>query len=251
MNAPKQSKPIEGISNFRDLGGYTTASGSTVRLTKVYRSNHLANLNNADIDQLGSLQLKTIVDLRSEKECKLAPSCLPQESTPSVHLLPVSPKVGASLQELLENGQTTGRDVKDLMVASYRSYARDHVSQYRKLIDLLIDENNLPLVFHCSAGKDRTGFGAAIILTALGVPHNVIIDDYLFTNQAWQAVVRKNKDLTHDVRQALMGAHTEYIDSSFKEIEETFGSMEDYLQDALELTTQKRAQLLSNLVERN
>ena len=172
---------LAGASNVRDLGGWP-AAGGRVRFGRVFRAAALSGLTPADAAALAGLRVRTVCDLRGTAERAAAPSRL---AAVAVHSLPIEPSVGASLRDILDTRDATGEDVLTLMRAAYTAYALDWAHHYRVVFDLLLDEREA-LLFHCSAGKDRTGFGAALILTALGTPRDAVMTDYLASNQLWQ-----------------------------------------------------------------
>lgn len=238
---------LEGASNFRDLGGYHTAAGQVVRRGKVYRSAAMAALTDRDVESLGALGIRTICDFRGHEESKAAPTRLPAENPPRVDALPIH--VAGDLRAMLSDGRSTGADMRRALSDTYRIFVRDHVKAYRALFDRLVDGPDYPLVFHCSAGKDRTGLAAALILSALGVPRDTIREDYLLTNTHWNANVPYAAQMPADVRDALLGAHPEYLDAAFDEISLRHGSVEQYLAGALGLTPRRADRLREHLLD--
>lgn len=241
-------RPLEGTTNFRDLGGYGTAAGRALRWGVLFRSSSLAQLTERDLDHLAGLGLRTICDFRGDDERAEAPSRLPAASPPRVVHLGIRPKVSGPLQEILRTGETGGIDVRDLVIAAYRAYARDHVRQYRGLFEELSDPGNYPLLFHCAAGKDRTGFAAAIVLSALGVPRDTVFEDYVLTNQYWRSTRLLPPTVDPAVRQALLTADPAYLEAAFLGIDEAFGSFAHYLRDGLGVTPAIQAKLERNLL---
>jgi protein-tyrosine phosphatase len=205
--------PLAGCSNLRDLGGYRAADGRRVRFGLVFRSAALSALTEEDLVTFGGLGLRTVCDLRGEDERAHAPSRLPQPA-PEMVSLPIEPTVGASLRDILETGKATGEDVLTLLGRAYSAYATAQLPRYRALLDLLAQPGRLPLLFHCSAGKDRTGFGAAILLTALGIPRQVIIEDYLATNRFWRSERVFPPGTDPAVAQALKAAHAPLLEGA-------------------------------------
>jgi protein-tyrosine phosphatase len=236
---------LEGASNFRDLSGYRTADGRTIRTGKIYRSARLSELTPADVATLTALNIQTICDFRGEVEIESAPGRLGDPAR--MHRLTIQPTLGASLQDLLDTGVATGVAVRDLMRAVYRAYATDYAPRYRALFDLMVEEPNLPLLFHCSAGKDRAGFGAALLLRALGVPHDAVIEDYLLTNTHWRGA----SSLIHapeEIRKVIAQADPDYLQAAFDAIDESTGSLEAYLAGPLGLDATRREKLRANLL---
>jgi protein-tyrosine phosphatase len=181
--SPPRIIELSGVSNFRDLGGWRTADGRCVREGIIYRSAALAEITTADMEKLRALGIRTVVDFRTAQECERAP-------TPNfgarIHNLPIASQVGASLQDILVTREATGADSRDLLGIAYDAYLRESTEQYRRFIELVMETSNRALVFHCTAGKDRTGIGAALLLTVLGVPFEAVVEDYLATNRLWR-----------------------------------------------------------------
>ena len=203
---------LEGCTNLRDLGGYRAADGRRVRFGRVFRSASLARLTEGDLETLAALGLRTVCDLRGIRESAAAPSRLPLRDPPELHALSIEPTVGASLADLLARGQATGEDVLDLLRRAYEAYATEHLHRYRAMFTLLLEAPRLPLLFHCSAGKDRTGFGAALLLTALGVPRETVIEDYLATSRFWKRELALPPGTDPSAAAALLGVHRPLIE---------------------------------------
>lgn len=240
---------LQGCSNLRDLGGYRAADGRRVRYGLVFRSASLAGLTETDMPVFGATGIRTVCDLRGENEAARAPSRLPAAGAPEVVRLPIEPRVGASLRDLLAREEATGEDVHDLLRTAYAAYATDHLPRYRALFDLLLREERLPLLFHCSAGKDRTGFGAALLLTALDVPRETVIADYLATNRIWKRERALPPDTPDDVREALLGAHRPLIESALDRAVAGHGGLEALLENGLGLGPPRLARLRAALLE--
>lgn len=240
---------FEGCSNLRDLGGYRANDGRRVRFGRVFRSASLAGLTDADLTAFTATGIRTVCDLRGENEAARAPSRLPVADAPEVVRVPIEPRIGASLRDLLAREEATGEDVHDLLRTAYAAYATDHLPRYRALFDLLLREERLPLLFHCSAGKDRTGFGAALLLTALGVPRETVIADYLATNRIWKRERALPPDTPDDVREALLSAHRPLIESALDSAVAGHGGLEALLEDGLGLDPPRLARLRAALLE--
>lgn len=240
--------PLTGGSNFRDLGGYRTASGKTVRKGKLFRTAHMAGLTDTDLVTIGALGIRTICDFRGPDEVRTSPTRLPSNA-PEIHMLSIMPKVGGSVRQIMEAGEARGQDVRDLITEAYRAYAREHVNQYRAFFERLTADDRYPIVFHCAAGKDRTGFAAAIALTALGVPRDTVMEDYLLTNTHWRSTSSLPANAHPEVRKALLGAHPEYLEAAFEGLDSHFGSFDAYLEKGLGVDADRRARLHALLLE--
>jgi protein-tyrosine phosphatase len=239
-NSPARHLNLAGASNFRDLGGYPARNGRAVRWRQIFRSNHLGQLTEADIAVLRGLGLKSAFDFRGTEE-RAAAMCGVEEIV--VHSLPVEPTVVATLRARLATGAAlSAADALDVMRDSYRSYVRHNTPSYRALFAHLL-EDRAPLVIHCTAGKDRTGFACALILHALGVPQDVIAEDYLLTNRFYRRDPTASSDLPDDVRQALGSVEASFLAAAFDVIDAGYGGLENYLSDGLGLGARERARL--------
>lgn len=241
---------LQAASNLRDLGGYRTASGRAVRRGLVYRAPALVRLTPQDEAAIAALGLRTTADLRGVAESGHNPVELPGAERVA---LPIEPTVGAELRDILRTGIAEGHvtpdDMMDLLRQAYEAYAVQSYGQYRQLFALLLDAARLPLLLHCSAGKDRTGFGSALILTALGVPHDMVVQDYLATNRVWKREIAGFFELPQAVRDTLLSAHEPLLAAAFAAAERQFGSIDVYLRDAIGLDDAAREALQHRLLE--
>ena len=238
--------PLEGGCNFRDLGGYLTADSRPVRRGRLYRSGVMAYLTPADRRRLARLRVRTIVDLRRAVERAQEPTLWPD---PGVRVLAHDdPRDRSALQGLSGEEPTTAAGVYAAMTGLYRSMPAWLAPRLRLLFEAL-EDGAVPLVFHCSAGKDRTGLAAALVLDLLGVAREDILADYALTNQAvdledFLARERSSRlgladsshpllTLDHATRQPMLAADTDYLATALETITAEYGSTEDYLQDAV------------------
>lgn len=252
MDIPAPDLPhvllLEGASNVRDLGGYRSADGRRVIFGRVFRAASLARLTLADQRHVAALGLRTICDFRGRRERAHAPSALRGLPGVTVHSLPIEPRVGASLADIVATGQATGEDVLALLRRAYLAYVNDHTASYRGMFQLLLRPDFTPLLFHCSAGKDRTGFAAALILTALGVGWEDVLADYLATNRLWHAESEMARGLPPELAAPLMRVHAELLEAAFAEIEGRYGSTEHYFEAMLGLDQASRERLRMRLL---
>ncbi len=240
---------LQGCSNLRDLGGYRAADGRRVRMGRVFRGASLANLTDDDLLQFASLGIRTVCDLRGGQESGRAPSRLPEGDAPDVVQLSIEPRIGASLRDLLARSATKGEDMFAVLQTAYAAYATEHLPRYRALFALLLEGERLPLLFHCSAGKDRTGFGAALLLTALGVPHEAVMDDYLATNRIWRREHALPPDTPAALRDTLLTAHQPLLEGALTQAIGRHGSLERLLTEGLGLDAVKLQLLRDTLLE--
>lgn len=236
---PARHLALQGASNFRDLGGYATSDGRTTRWRHIFRSNHLGQLTAEDIAIVRALGVRSAFDFRGVEE-RAAGVCVVNEIT--VHSLPIEPTVVASLRAELARGALTGPVALELMRESYRNYVRHNTHSFRMLFGHLL-QDRAPLVIHCTAGKDRTGFASALILHALGVPEEVIAEDYLLTNRHYKRDVSSVSDLPADVLDAIGSVNASYLDAAFDAVGRDYGDVETYLRDGLRLGRAERTAL--------
>jgi protein-tyrosine phosphatase len=244
---PRQVR-LAGCTNMRDLGGYRGHGGRRVRFGQVFRAASLGSLTAEDLEVLGGLGLRTVVDLRGVEESARAPSLLP-DPAPDLVALPIEPTVGASLRDILATGRATGEDVVTLLGRAYAAYATEKLPRYRALLALVADTARRPLAFHCSAGKDRTGFGAALLLLALGVDRDEIIADYLSTNRFWRREHALPEGTPPEVAEALTRAHRPLLEQALGIAMAGHGSDEDFLAGPLGLDEARLAALRDALLE--
>src|ERR1700692_3949510 len=223
--SPARHLNLAGASNFRDLGGYPTRDGGIVRWRQIFRSNHLGHLTAADIEVLRPLGLKSAFDVRGTEERAEAMCGLKEIA---VHSLPVEPTVVASLRARLAGGVAlSSADALDVMRESYCNYVRDNTPSFRALFAHLL-EDRAPLVIHCTAGKDCTGFACALILHALGVPDDLIAEDYLLTNSFYSREPSASSDLPDEVRQVLGSVPGSFLAAAYDAIRSDYGHLETY-----------------------
>src|SRR3984885_2081703 len=212
QESPARHFNLAGASNFRDLGGYPGKDGRAIRWRQIFRSNHLGHLTEADVDVLRGLGLKSAFDLRGIDERATA-MCAIEEI--AVHSLPIEPTVVGDLRALLDAGSPlSSTEAADAMRNSYRSYVRENTPRFHALFAHLL-EDRAPLVIHCTAGKDRTGFACALVLHALGVPEKMISEDYLLTNSYYRRDPNAAPDLPVDVKQAIGSVDASFLAAGF------------------------------------
>jgi protein-tyrosine phosphatase len=242
---PVRHLNLQGASNFRDLGGYRTLDGRIVRWRQLFRSNHLGHLTESDIAIVRGLSLRSAFDFRGVEERAAAMCGLAEVE---VHSLPIEPTVVAALRARLAAGSLSASIALEIMRESYRDYVHRNTHRFRALFAHLLDDR-APLVIHCTAGKDRTGFACALVLHALGVPDDVIGEDYLLTNRFYRRDTSSASDLPDDVRQAIGSVEASFLAAAHDAIRADYGDLDNYLKEGLALGTSERAALQARYLQ--
>lgn len=232
--------PLQGGQNFRDLGGYQTGHGKAVRWGMLYRSGAMNGLTPADFVYLQKLGIRTVCDFRSPDERRTAPVRWPGGKAPTVFADDYTLDMGGL--DFRSAGSWSEEEAKAKMAGLYPRLLDQFNGQFRRMFAQLL-AGNAPLAFNCSAGKDRTGVAAALLLTALDVPRETVIGDYLLSNRYFDpnTVVPSDessaawKRLPAPVLKAFMGVDRRYIEAVFQVIDTHPGGARGYLRDRLGL----------------
>ena len=240
MQIPSRSLNLIGASNFRDLGGYVGLDGRPLHWRKLFRSDHLAALTPADLAALADLGLSRAYDFRGVTERAAVPYDLAGVAS---HSLPIEPTVVQRMKDLLEAGhRLTAQETVLLMQETYRAFVSDNGPRFADLFKHLL-ASDTPLVFHCTAGKDRTGFAAAMILMALGVPRPVVMQDYLLTNELLRIESAPAYGVPIEVMQVLWRVQEDFLDAALHAVDADHGGVDKYLQNALGVGPLERKRL--------
>lgn len=251
-----QEIQLEGGRNFRDLGGYATRDGRHLKKGLVYRSGTLAELTDADLDRLAELKLHTVYDFRTPAEVRAAPDRLPPGADIRSIELPIgNPGLDVeAMRKRVLSGDIDGLVLPD----SYAAVMLEHGDAYRKLFDNLLDPERIPGVFHCSAGKDRTGVAAALLLYALGVPRKTVMQDYMATNYylhdyieqvVWRVRLASRFRVDGERLRALLGVQPASLENAFVAVEAKYGSLDAYLEQVLGLDQERLERLRALYLE--
>jgi len=244
--------PLEGGVNFRDLGGYQTSDGRIVRRGMLFRSGSMAGLTPADQDYLRALKIQVIADFRSTDERSREPTRWPEGGVAPRRLERDYELEFGEVIAVMRNAPT--RDAaRNAFAGFYRKLPKQFAAQYRQMFDELL-AGNAPLAFNCSAGKDRTGVAAALLLTALGVPRESVMEDYLLSNRYYKPkpvsaggaddpTMRMFSRLPPDVIEVFMGVDSSYLEAAFAGMADEFGTVEKYMESGLGLDASDREKL--------
>jgi protein-tyrosine phosphatase len=242
MTSISRSVPLSGASNFRDLGGYAGHAGRTVAWRKLFRSDHLGLLSGDDIAQINQLNVARVLDFRGAAERTAQVCAIPGARVSS---LAIEPTVVQAITALVEkNGSIRPEDAVALMQQTYRAFVHDNSARFAELFAHLL-EDDAPLVFHCTAGKDRTGFAAALVLRALGVSESVVMQDYLLTNELFRPPELVGSHAPPEVRNVIARVQTGFLDAAFEAVASSHGSVEQYLEKAMRLGSNQQQRLRS------
>lgn len=230
-----RSLRLASAPNFRDAGGYRTADGRWVRMGRVYRSASLDRLTDADRATLKRLGIDPVLDLRASSEVKRQPDAL-HESTGLRRL-----NVLGDGRTIANTAPTSPRHARSLMSGSYRDFVSAPTGRdaYERLFAEVTRPHGKATLYHCTAGKDRTGWASAALLTALGVPRSTVARDYLASNTYLtgynEQALRHLPEAQHAAYEPMLGVRAAYLDSAFAEVESEYGSFDRYLSRGLGL----------------
>lgn len=223
---------LQGTFNFRDIGGFATKQEKRVKVGKLYRCDDLASLTQFDIDYLETFHLSTVVDFRSQEEINRANDKYLDNVRYSQ--LSISPgKISAStMQDVMK---MTKEEADLYMCDVYRLLVSEDTNKvYKHFFSILQDDKERATLYHCSAGKDRTGMATFFILYALGVDMDVIKSDYMSSNSLLKKKYEKQVE-AYPQLEAMFIVKEEYIDIAISEIIRKYESIDKYLTDILEI----------------
>jgi protein-tyrosine phosphatase len=222
---------LDGGRNFRDLGGYRTADGRRVRTGTLYRSGSPVGLTDADRRRIDALGIRRIIDFRSTEERARESGSWPVGA--DVHVVEWSYSLDPDDYDGLMRAESTAAELDALMCGFYRKMPYLFAPQYTALFTSLAG-GHVPIAFHCVAGKDRTGIAAALLLTALGVPRETVIEDYLVSN-AMLSPEKLDRPLhvPPSVFNLVARVERNWLEASFAQIESEDGSVEGFIERRL------------------
>lgn len=243
---PTRSLPMAGATNFRDLGGYAGQDGRVVKWRRIFRSDHLAGLTATDQALLAELGVTRAIDFRGKAEGAAHAYAIPGVA---YHPLVIEPTVVQRALELQATGRAlTAQDAVGLMQQTYRGFVHENAPRFAELFRLLL-ASDAPTVFHCTAGKDRTGFAAALILLALGVPRDTVMQDYLLTNNLYRRPAGMGSHAPEEVLAVLWRVQEEFLDAALHMVDQDYGGVQTYLVDVLGVDATAQRQLVAQYLQ--
>jgi len=247
--------PMDGSHNTRELGGYKTTDGKTIKWGKLFRSDKLSDISKTDQAYLQNLGIKKIVDFRSEQEKAEDPNIIPTGISYVEMPISVDGAMRSKIEAVLKG--ETDREVQSFLIDANKEFVTNYADVYENFLRGLIDED-APTLFHCTAGKDRAGFAAAITLIALGVSKEDVINDYMKTNAFTQERIEEilgqielmslyQSDV--EILRPLLGVEQIYIETAFRTAEEKYGSLDSFIRDGLNISDEDIQKLRNKFLE--
>jgi protein-tyrosine phosphatase len=238
--------PMDSVRNLRDLGGYTSyRNKKEIRWGEVFRSGKIGALSARDSVKLSKLRIKTIIDLRTEEEQAASPAGYTKAGI--IHI-PVSTGKLPGILTRIDEGRVRKGDGIVFMEDLYIQYVEEEKEQFGKALTVFEDKNNYPIAISSSLGKDRVGFLAALLLAALDIPEEAILNDYLATNNFLDLNLfnAKVQGLSSDAQQTLtviLSANSTFLGLAFWKIKKEYGSVKEYLTDELHFSERQQNKL--------
>ncbi|MBK6011594.1 tyrosine-protein phosphatase [Streptomyces sp. MBT53] len=260
---PSTEPELSGVRNFRDVGGLPTVDGRRVRYGVLFRSGHLAHATEEDAAFLDSLGLHTIFDFRNASDQKLEGPDVELPGVRNVNLPLSDPADGSEFWKMVRDGEIEqlreilgGDKGANRMIASYRTIIKERTAEHSQVLHSLA-EDSVPALMHCAAGKDRAGLSIAVTLLAVGVEREAIVADYLESNAKHRRyqVRRSNSSVAGyspevmELLSPLFDARAAYLTAAFDTVEETWGSVDAYLEQGLGITPEIRERLRERLLD--
>ena len=247
--------PMDGSHNTRELGGYKTTDGKSIKWGMLFRSDKLSDISKADQAYLQNLGIKKIIDFRSKEEKAEDPDIVPKGITYIEMPISVDGAMRSKIEAVLKG--ETNKEVKSFLIDANKEFVSDYSGVYEDFLKNLIDDDG-PALFHCTAGKDRAGFAAAITLIALGVSKEDVIKDYMKTNQFTEErieeIIGQIELMTlyqtdAEVLRPLLGVEREYIETAFQTAEDEYGSLMNFIRHGLNISDDDLQKLRTKFLE--
>jgi protein-tyrosine phosphatase len=241
---------LTGAINFRDIGGYRSGSGRALKRGLLFRSDSLAELSDADQATVHSLALRSVIDLRHDSERHQRPNRLPPQSSPRTHAIGFFPHGSQALMSGVRDRSLSQSEARHLLLEMYRRMPVDQAPTYARMLQIVLQPDALPCLIHCTSGKDRTGFGVAVVMLSLDVPRELILEDYLLTNHYRRDLTfMLGTDVDPGVLDVVKAADPEFLQAAFDVIDRQCGGTQHFLRQHLGLTGRDQSRLQDLLLE--
>jgi len=239
---------LEGSSNTRDIGGYQTSDLRTLRWRQVIRSEKLSRLTASDFQKLEEIGVKTVIDLRTDREHDQSPTIWLGDNPPRFYHFPIGDAQNdwfKAQRRMMKRKRFKEKQSLEHMIEGYRMIAEVGPPSFQKLMELVLDQSNWPILIHCNAGKDRAGVAVMLIMEALGVDRETIMEEFLLTNKISRAeekavfLAKKSKN-SGSVMQfgkgpsasawfPIVGVQPEMLEAFYASVDEQYGSIDALL----------------------
>lgn len=256
---------LKGTTNTRDIGGYQTSDQRSLRWRQIIRSENLSRLTAKDFQKLEEIGLKTVIDLRTDHELKKAPTVWQGDNPPRFYHFPVGDSHNDwfnAQRKMMKKNRFTEKQALEHMMNGYTMFAEVGQPSFQKMMDVVLDPSNWPVLIHCSAGKDRAAVAVAIIMEALAVDREIIMEDFMLTNEVGRSE-EKAVILAKESRNAgggrgsargpsadawfpIVGVHPEMLNAFYASIDTQHGSMDAFLTE-MGIDQEKRNALSASL----
>lgn len=255
QNTVETDFKIKKVHNFRTVANIKNKDGRTLKEGKLYRSANLFKLKKKSFKRIENLGIQEIIDLRNSKEIAKKPDRLPGGI--AYENYSAFEDEGDQLNQakkLVLKGKVNGADAEKRMLDFYRNYVTEHPEVIRKIITEILNSDR-SVLYHCTAGKDRTGIITALVLTILKFDKETIYNDYLLSNNYREKLVKRRLSLARDlhfiypkldlnVLEKLSWVQPSYLDAAFNEINKKYGSTDRYIQEVLGISENKREEYI-------
>ena len=258
MNQQSRIIPLSGVKNFRDMGGYCAADGRSLRWGRVFRSGHLADMTDDCGTEIFARDIETVIDFRSDAEKVRHPLRWPESWIPDYHPVPIGGNAAAWVKELYDKLAKTSFPKQELhqqFIKAFETIPIANQTGLRRFFDTLIDNNKgNAVLFHCTAGKDRTGIAGALLMKALGINEEQIMEDFLLTNTAvdleltsgtiaeWLSA-KAGQTIAPSAVLPLVGVEPAFLEAAYSAIRKAYGSVDTYLETEMGLAPGRRDKL--------
>ena len=221
------NKRINFINNLRDLGNKKTKANNVIKSNLFIRCAAPINLSTAAQKKLIANGQTIIIDFRGVNEAEKNPTSLPRELLKNRVHLPVEPKVTELLKEL-DKKNTQKTDLNEVFQQAYRKYTVENLDTFKEFFKILFKNPGIKIIFHCTAGKDRTGFAAALILLLFGVSRRSIFEDYMLSNEYYKPTANVTKEVNQIGVKELLKVDESWLDAGLKEFETNAGNITEF-----------------------